>query len=155
MTPSDIRAAVQRLNASTVAGEEEAWGALRELGVAVVPYLREAYPTFTRWQGRVSLVYHSIRYGRVSEDAFLLGLEAIEDRATLVRYRACSLLAYSLRKDALFRLKQLLKHQDPKTVADAKAAMRAIEKQNHHLFQDRDHSGRVKWVVNDADREGA
>jgi hypothetical protein len=146
---------VQRLNSSTVAGEEEARGSLRDLGVAVVPYLREAYPTFTRWQGRVSLVYHSIRYGRVSEDAFQLGLEALEDRATLVRYRACALLAYSLRKDALFRLKPLLKHHDSKTAADAKAAMRAIEKQNHHLFQDRDNSGRVKWVVNDADREGA
>lgn len=153
MTPEDIRAAVQRLNSKTVAGEEEAWGDLRDLGVKVVPYLREAYPTFGRWQGRVSLVFHSIRYARESEDAFQLGLQAINDRATLVRYRACSLLAYSLRNDALRPLKKLLKHDDQQTVDDAKAAIKAIKKRNHHLFRDRDNSGRVHWIVNESDRE--
>jgi len=56
---------VQRLNGTSVAAEEEAWSSLRELGENVVPFLREAYPTFTRWQGRVSLVFHSIRYARL------------------------------------------------------------------------------------------
>ena len=153
MTPNEIRSAVQRLNSKTVAGEEEAWDELRDLGAAVVPYLREAYPDFGRWQGRVSLVFHSIRYARVSEDAFQLGLQGINDRATLVRYRACALLAYSLRKDALKPLKALLKHEDQKTVEDAKAAIRAIKKQNHHLFIDRSNSGRTHWVVNESDRE--
>jgi hypothetical protein len=155
MTPEEIRAAVQRLNAPTVAGEEQAWSELRGLGVAVVPYLREAYPRFKRWQGRVSLVFHSIRYGRVSEDAFRLGLEALNDRATVVRYRACALLAYSLRKDALFCLNQMLEHRDAKTAADAKAAIAAIKEQNHHLFVDRDRSGRMIWVVNEEDRRSA
>lgn len=155
MTPPEIRAAVKELDSKTVAGEESAWSKLRPLGVAVVPYLREAYPTFSRWQGRVSLVYHSIRYSRVSDDAFLLGLEALNDRATLVRYRACALVAYSLRKDALFALNKLLSHSDPKTVEDARAAVTAINSQNHHLFVDRDNSGRVRWVVNDEDRAGA
>ena len=152
MTPTEIRAAVQRLNSKTVAGEEEAWGELRDLGAEVVPYLREAYSMFGRWQGRMSLVFHSIRYARESDDAFQLGLEAISDRATLVRYRACSLLAYSLRKDALEPLKSLLKHDDQQTVDDAKAAINAIEKQNHHLFVDRDNSGRASWIVNEFDR---
>ena len=153
MTPTEIRAAVQRLNSKTVAGEEEAWCELRDLGAEVVPYLREAYSTFGRWQGRVSLVFHSVRFARESEDAFQLGLQAINDRATLVRYRACSLLAYSLRKDALAPLKGLLKHDDQQTVDDAKAAIKAIKKQNHHLFRDRDSSGRVRWIVNESDRE--
>ena len=152
MTPTEIRAVVQRLNSTTVAGEEAAWSELRGLGEAVVPYLREAYPTFKRWQGRVSLVYHSIRYARVSEDAFQLGLQALGDRATGVRYRACGLLAYSLRADALFRLNQLLQHEDANTIADAQAAITAIKKRNHHLFVDRDGSGRSFWVVNEEDR---
>jgi hypothetical protein len=152
VTPEEIRAVVRRLNSPTVAAEEQAWSELRGLGEIVVPYLRDAYPTFKRWQGRVSLVFHSIRYARVSEDAFRLGLEAVNDRATVVRYRACALLAYSLRADALFRLNQLLKHDDPKTVGDAKAAITAINKRNHHLFVDRDGSGRTTWVVNEEDR---
>jgi hypothetical protein len=155
VTPAEIRAAVQRLNSRTVAAEEQAWSELRGLGEAVVPYLREAYPTFKRWQGRVSLVFHSIRYGRVSEDAFQLGLAALHDRATVVRYRACGLLAYSLREDALSRLNQMLRHDDAKTAADAKAAITAISKRNHHLFVDRDGSGRSFWVVNEEDRPPA
>jgi hypothetical protein len=155
MSPSEIRAAVKDLNCKTVAGEQAAWARLQHLGVEVVPYLREAYPTFSRWQGRVSLVFHSIRYACISEDAFQLGLEALNDRATVVRYRACALVAYSLRRDALFALKKLLSHADSKTVEDAKAAMNAIRKQNHHLFQDRDQSGMVRWVVNPEDRAPA
>ncbi|MDH3419807.1 MAG: hypothetical protein OEM78_10060 [Gammaproteobacteria bacterium] len=138
-----------------MAGEEAAWLKLQDLGVKVVPYLREAYSAFSRWQGRASLVFHSIRYARVSEDAFQLGLEALNDRATVVRYRACALVAYSLRTDELFALKKLLTHTDPKTVEDAKAAMNAVRKQNHHFFQDRDESGKVHWLVNAEDRASA
>jgi hypothetical protein len=155
MTPTEIRATIKALNSNTVAGEEEAWSKLRHLGVEVVPYLREAYPSLSRWQGRVSLVFHSIRFARVSEEAFQLGLEALNDRATVVRYRACALLAYSLRKDALFALKRLLTHADSKTADNAAAAMNAIRRQNHHLFVDRDGSGNVSWVVNDEDRAPA
>jgi hypothetical protein len=151
MTPAEIRKVVQKLNASTVAGEEEAWSQLRSLGVAVVPLLREAYPKFRRWQGRDSLVFHSIRYGRVSEDAFLLGMEALNDRAMVVRYRACALLAYSLRRDAIPSLKALLETDTSRVAADIEAAMLAISEQNHHLFMDRDSSGRVSWTVNEED----
>jgi len=69
----------------------------------------------------------------------------------MVRYRACGLLAYSLRRDAIGPLKTLLNHRDPRTLADASAAITAIEKQNHHLFIDRDASGRTRWVVNEGD----
>jgi len=61
------------------------------------------------------------------------------------------LLAYSLRKDALAKLRPLLQHSDPRTREDARAAIDAIEKRNHHLYVDRDHSGRARWVVNEGD----
>ena len=132
--------------------QEEPWELLRSLGVTVVPYLLEAYPQFRLWQGRVACVYYSMRYARVSEAAYQLGLIAVQDRATLVRYRACGLLAYSLRREAIPALKPLLRHSDKETREDAAAAIRAIKKRNHHLFRDRDSSGRVQWILNEEDR---
>ena len=152
MTPDQIRRAVAKLQTTSVVAEDEAWSILRPLGMEVIPYLLEAYPTFGKWQGRVSLVFHSVRYARVSEEAYDLGLLAIRDRATLVRYRACGLLAYSLRRDAIPHLESLLGHSDQRTSEDASAAIDAIRHQNHHFFRDREHTGQIHWVVNDADR---
>jgi len=97
------------------------------------------------------MVFYSVRYARIEEGAFRLGIRALNDRATLVRYRACGLLAYSLRRDALPSLRKALEHPDPKTTEDAAAAIRAIEARNHHLFRDRDGSGHVRWIVNPED----
>jgi hypothetical protein len=154
VTPAEIRAHVGRLDTASVPQEQAAWAGLRDLGVAVVPYLAEAYGSFKKWQGRVSAVFHSIRYARVSEDAFRLGVGALSDKSTHVRHRACGLLAYSLRTDAIPHLEPLLRHADARTAADAKAAIDAIRRRNHHYFVDRDHSGRSRWQVNEGDVPG-
>jgi hypothetical protein len=78
---------------------------------------------------------------------------ALNDRAALVRHRACALLAYSLREDAIPYLEKLLTHKNNKTVADATAAIDSIKQKNAHFFIDRDHSGRVFWVLNPGDRD--
>ena len=130
---------------------DEAWGQVRPLGAEVVPYLAAAYPEAGRYQGRVRLVFHSIKFARSSDAAFDLGVAATDDRATLVRYRACGLLAYSLRRDAIPVLEKALQHPDPATVDDARFAIRAIKARNHHLFVDRTGSGRTHWVVNPGD----
>jgi hypothetical protein len=151
----DIRDAVERLiQARKVGEQDEAWSALRPLGSAVVPYLADAYPTARRGEARTLLVYHCIRYARTSEEAFQLGLKALDDRARPVRHWACSLLAYSLRRDALPALHRAAAHQDVNTVAEAQAAIRAIEGQDHHLYIDRGGSGRAFWVVNPEDDRG-
>ena len=154
MSPDQIRAIVSRLHTDRAEAEEAAWAELRSLGPEVVPYLLEAYPGFRKWRGRVSLVYHATSYARISDEAYRLGLLAVNDKATLVRHRACALLAYSLRTDAIQHLKPLLSHLDAKTADDAAAAIDALKNQNHHYFQDRDHSGSVFWVV-DEDDHGA
>jgi hypothetical protein len=151
MQADEIRAVVRRLDTTRAAEEQAAWEVLRPLGIAVTPYLREAYPRFKKWQGRVALVFHSIRHARRSDDAFQLGLDATTDRATLVRYRACGLLAYSLRTDALPALRALADHADARTAEDAQAAMAAIVARNHHRFVDRNHTGKTKWIVNEGD----
>ena len=136
-----------RLDTRHAADADAAWAELRPLREEIVPYLLAEYRRAKRGELRVALVYHAIRFARVSEDAVALGVAALKDRATVVRYRACGLLAYSLRRDALPELRALLVQDDARTVADVKAAIDAIEHQNHHLFVDRDHSGRVKWEV--------
>lgn len=151
MDDAQIQSLVLALDTTNTLDEDSAWSKLKPLGVDVVPHLATFYPKAKRWQGRASLVFHSIRYARESEAAFKLGLEALSDKSTVVRYRACGLCAYSLRKDALPALQALLKHKDAKTVEDARAAIDAIKHQNHHYFYDRTHSGSSYWVVNDSD----
>jgi hypothetical protein len=152
MNAAEIRAMVDRLETKSALAAEEAWQSLKPLGQGVAPYLLEAFSRFRTSQGRVSLVYHSTRFARVSEEAFRLGEAATSDRARIVRYRACGLLAYSLRRDALPIQRTVAAHTDPETEADAVEAIDAIESENHHYFIDRSHSGRSHWVVNEGDR---
>ncbi len=148
MDEQRIRELVLQFNTTRFGQIEAAWEELHGLGEAAVPFLLEAYPKVKRWQGRASLVFYSIPFARTSPQAFELGLSAVHDRATIVRYRACMLLAYSLDREALPTLEQALSHPDPKTVEDARAAIDAIEHQNHHYFVDRDHTGRLHWEPN-------
>ena len=150
---SEIQRLVAALDTRLTSQEEAAWAKLKPLGPNVVDHLAAFYPNAKTWQGRASLVFHSIRYARQSEAAFQLGLAALADKSTVVRYRACGLCAYSLRRDALQDLHLLVSHKETKTAEDTAAAIDAIEHQNHHLFVDRTHSGRSFWVVNESDRQ--
>lgn len=142
-----IRELVVALDTAKVQEEQDAWTQLKPLGDAVLPHFLEAFPRMRKWQGRASLVFHSIPYARTHDDAVTLALTALSDKATVVRYRACMLLAYSLRKGVLSELEKLLHHSDKKTAEDAAAAIDAIKHQNHNFFVDRQHSGRLHWKV--------
>lgn len=139
------------LIAASSAESEVAWQELKVLGADVVPYLADAFAMTKNWQGRVALVYHCIRFARVSDSAFALGLRGLQDGSYMVRYRACGLLAYSLRQDALPQLQSLLIHSDKRTIEDATAAIAAITSRNHHRYVDRSNSGRSFWEVNPGD----
>jgi hypothetical protein len=147
MHDSEIQTFIKALDTTKSLDAETAWAQLRPLGIDVVPHLANFYPRARKWQGRAWLIYQAIRYSRVSEDAFQLGLNALNDKSSVVRYRACSLCAYSLRHEAIPVLKTLLSHQDQKTVADTRAAIDAIQHQNHNYFHDRTHSEQVLWEV--------
>ena len=149
-----IQALVARLNSKGEPEREQAWSALRPLGVDVVPYLRAAYPGFNHGEGRAALVYHALRYARVSEDAFQLGVAGLGDRSKVVRYRACALLAYALRKDAIEPLRRLRDDPDWQVRQSCRAAEFAILERNHHLFMDRRGDGRTAWQVNPEDGDG-
>lgn len=151
LSETEIRRLVGEIAANS-AEAEAAWQALRALGGGVAPYLLEAYPAARRWQGRTALVFHAIRFARETEAAYALGRQALGDKSYMVRYRACMVLAYSLRADAVPALQALLRHTDARTREDAARALDAIHHRNHHYFVDPTHSGRSFWVVNDADK---
>lgn len=151
MTEDQIKELISKMDTTKSLEAESAWLELRPLGESVVKYLAEAYPKMKKWQGRVSCVFHCIRYARSNQVAYDLGIAALQDRATLVRYRACGLLAYSLREDAIPHLKKLATHTDAQTASDARAAIDAITNKNHHYFVDRHHSGSTFWEVNPED----
>lgn len=150
--PDQIRELVARLETRSWREQEEPWSQLLPLGEKVVAYLLEAYPRTLLWQGRASLGYHATRFARTSNAAFELGLAALTDRSFMVRYRACGLLAYSLRADAQAPLEKAAEHEDERTQEDATGALLAIGERNHHLFRDK--TGRMRWVVNPEDRPG-
>ncbi|SFR86601.1 hypothetical protein SAMN05216570_0120 [Dyella sp. OK004] len=151
METAAIHEHVLRFQSPSSLEHEDVWQKLKPLGALVVPHFLEAYPKFRQARARVSLLFYATGFARISEEAFQLGVLGCKDRASLVRYRACGLLAYSLRPDALPTLHDLLTHTDKKTVEDAVAAMDAIRSGNYHYFIDRSHSGKTFWEVNRGD----
>ena len=147
MDNAQIGALVASFDTKDTAARDAAWQQLRGLGERVLPFFEEFFPRAKRFEARRDMAFHCIRYARTSASAFRIGLLAIADRSTIVRYRGCCILAYSQRRDALAPLERLLGHADGKTVADAKAAIDAIQSGNHHYFVDRENSGRMVWEV--------
>jgi len=147
MDDDQIRTLVARFDTNDNSVRNEAWQQLRELDERVVPFFEDFFGHAKKLAARRDIAFHCIRYARTSEAAFRVGLLAIGDKSTIVRYRGCCVLAYSLRRDALAALTGLLDHSDAKTVEDAKAAIDAIRNQNHHYFVDRGHSGQMFWEV--------
>lgn len=154
MDETRVRELVAAMDTTDARAADAAWDQVKPLGAAVVPYLAEAYARTRTWQGRTALVFHAIRHARTNDTALRLGIAALADRSHMPRHRACGLLAYSLRAEALEPLRTLLAHKDGRTVEDAKAAIDAIHNRNHHLFVDRMHTGRARWIVNPEDNTG-
>ena len=105
------------------------------------------YYEFKKWQGRCFILYYGTVVARESPEAIKIAIRALSDKASLVRYRACGLLAYSLDKTILPYLQEVAENSDEKTKSHAFAAIDAINNQNHNFFIDRNHSGSI-WEVN-------
>jgi len=153
MYDADLLALVASFNSKDPSIRDAVWQQLGELSERPLPLLEQLFHTAKLKDVRRDIAFHAIRHARTNESAFRIGLAAITDKSTIVRYRGCCVLAYSLRHDALPALQPLLRHPDAKTVDDAKAAIDAIESRNHHFFVDRQHSGRLLWEVNPTDRQ--
>lgn len=117
----------------------------------LLPLMVDAYPRVTLGAGRAAILSRLLRHARGNPKIISLAVSALNDRAYIVREHACSILAYSLDDNAIPSLVPLRSHKDPKTVADANAAIDAISHSNHHFYVDREHTGSVRWGVKPSD----
>jgi hypothetical protein len=128
--------------------EHAAMQKLKKLDNELPNLLLRKYRTAKEWKVRTSCVYYSIPYAREVEDAVALGVEALVDRSKVVRFRACMLLAYSLKKQALPALEKARKNtKDDETLKNLDAAIDAILNQNSNYFVDRKHSGKMFFSI--------
>lgn len=140
---------LKQLDTTSFGDHEEPWDQLRAFGANVAAPALKAYPRFRNWQGRTTLLLRLTRYARTEPAAYELGLAGCKDPSPVARVRACAVLAYSLRDDAIPALEGLLDNKDHSVREAAAAAIDAIRHKNHHYFQDRSHSGKSQWNPED------
>jgi hypothetical protein len=142
MDHKSVDALLEKLDGLGSEAELSAAVELRELGLEFPRLLLKKFRSAKAWQQRASCVFHATKYARESDDALTLGREAVRDKSKVVRYRGSLLLAYSLRKDVLPDLEGALRTWSGRPgEEDIRAAIDAIENQNHNYFIDRDHTG--------------
>lgn len=137
------------LNELDGSGSDQEFQAVNELKALdnMFPfYLAQKYKHSKSWKHRAASVYHAIKYARISDAAFTLGIDAVFDKSKVVRYRACMLLAYAQKNEAIQFLEKVYK-QFKDSEEDALAAIDAIRCQNQHYFLDRNHSGKIKMNI--------
>jgi len=139
---------LRRVDGSGKAGERDAVAELkRRYGSELPRLLLEHYKTAKSYKIRAACVYYCLDFSRVSNAAIELAKIAIADKSRVVRYRACMLLACSLRSDILPTLRQMIPSTERETRDDLIAAIDAIEHQNKDFFLDREHSGMIALRV--------
>jgi hypothetical protein len=115
--------------------------------VPLLPLMISACAPLKSWKARKTLLFYLLPHARDYPALVDLALALVNDRARMVREEALGIIAYSLEVRALAPLRQHLDHPDPETRAAVIAAIEAIERQDHNLFLDRDHTGNVQWLV--------
>lgn len=143
----DLDALVRAVDQKRLSATEDARERLVPYGSAILGPALDAYPELRYANGRRALVYTAMKFARHHDKAVELGRRALMDRAYSVRYYACMLLAFSGCRDTLSDLEQLTVDGDTKSSADAKAAIAAIRAGNHHLFLDRNQTGRMRLNI--------
>lgn len=115
------------------------------LGSDFPKFVFENYANMRHAHKRVSFIDQCSKFARKSCDALKLATIALNDRSKEVRLSALATLAYSLSRTVLRDLNAALETAKEVEKADIRAAIDAIECQNHNFFMDRDHSGLVTW----------
>ena len=104
--------------------------ALEAMGADVPQLLLKKYRISRRWSDRASCVYHCIRYVSESEDAYALGIAALDDRSRIARKRACILLSNAQNPRTIEKLQRLL--SNPASAADAQTAIDTLANLDHN-----------------------
>jgi hypothetical protein len=112
------------LDGRSPAGMLEGIEKLEALGVDIPNLMMKRYKISRRWADRASCVYHCMKYAKTHEDAYQLGIIALQDKSKTVRHQACMLLSAAQKKDAIEYLEELL--SDDTSRGDALAAIDAL-----------------------------
>jgi hypothetical protein len=143
-TLEEVVALLDNSNESIVGGNSIQLQA--EFGLEnLIPQYIEAFYRIRNWPGRMHIVHYLVRYAKKHPEIIELGLYGLKDKSRIVRYYCCAILAFAGQKQHIPFLDELTDHKNINTRRDARAALDAITNSNHHLFADRDHSGRVFW----------
>lgn len=106
---------------------------------------------------RFEFIQEALFYARDKESAIKTISKGLSDRSKYVRVNAVSAAAYSLNKIFLEQLLYIAEHDKGEDIReDAIAAQNSILSKNHHLFLDREpsgRSGRVSFWVNKWDEK--
>ncbi|MCG8590943.1 MAG: HEAT repeat domain-containing protein [Proteobacteria bacterium] len=125
----------------------------RKFGLdALVPSYVGAFGKIRNYPGRMHILFWLQRFARSHPEVVELAESALRDPSRIVRNYACGALAYAGDRKRIPALRELLSHRNEATRADALAAITAIEEQNHHLFADRERTGKVFWILSHEDK---
>jgi len=108
----------------------EAIAGLEALGADVPGLLLKKYKVSRRWSDRATCVFHCIEYAKTNEDAYQLGIIALQDKSKTVRRRACKLLSAAQRQEAIEHLQALITNEASNN--DARIAIEALQKLERH-----------------------
>ncbi len=122
-----IRKYIACLEGRSPGNEHKAIAGLEELGVNIPRLLKKRYKLSRRWSDRALCVSHCMEYSKTNEDAYQLGIMALQDRSRTVRRRACALLLVAQNQEAIEHLEKLL--LDEALQDDALAVINALSKQ--------------------------
>lgn len=129
------------LDGRAPAKKHQAIAKLEALGVNIPGILTKKYKISRRWSDRALCVYHCIKYAKTDEDAYQIGILALDDKSKTVRHRACMLLSVAQKQEAIAHLEDLL--SDNASGSDATAAIDALRNRDQNYFVDRRHSGKL------------
>jgi HEAT repeat protein len=88
------------------------------------------YKFSRRWADRASCVHHCMKYAKTNEDAYQVGIIALQDKSKTVRHQACMLLSAASKKNAIEPLEKLL--SDEASRDDAAAAIDVLLNLDHN-----------------------
>jgi HEAT repeat protein len=117
MDDEEIHEHLAYLDGRSSENMHEAIAKLEASGVDIPGLMIKKYKISRRWADRASCVYHCMKYARTHEDAYELGIIALQDKSRAVRHRACMLLSATGRKEAIGHLEELLSDETSRNEA--------------------------------------
>jgi len=124
---------------------------LASRGEPVPQYLYKCFLISKKAKIRAQCIFYQFSFAQDGNKyALATGIRGLDDRAKIVRYNACKLLAYAQDKSTLVHLKNAKSSEkNSDIVSHIMASIDAIEEGNHNWFVDRDHSGLITMEVVD------